>query len=169
VIALDSAVVMKWFKSGETHETEALDLRQRIGRGEVEAVVSELVPLEVVRGLKGAQGRDPSLGLTDAVIESVYAALQALIQAGVLRQCPVSDAGARAKDVILSLGLFTADAVQLATAVVRGAPYFVTEDHHFTAPFVRNGAAAMGVTVVDLPQMIAALNAAGATPSPPTP
>ncbi|HKI32032.1 MAG TPA: PIN domain-containing protein [Gemmataceae bacterium] len=164
MIVLDSAVVMKWYKHGERHEAEALDLRQRIERREVEAAVSELVPLEVVRGLKVAQRRDPSLGLTDAAIESAFANLLTMSQSGVLSHFPVTLASAKAKDIILALGLFMADAVQLATAVVLGAQYFATENHHFTAPFVCNGAAAMGVSVVDVPQMIAILNASGGGP-----
>jgi predicted nucleic acid-binding protein len=171
VIVLDSSVVTKWFKPGERYEAEARDLRGRIERKEVEAVISELVFLEVVRGLKNAQVRDPALGITDAAIDAAYDALTALVRAGSLVESAVSDVKLRTKEIIMRLGLFMADAVQLATAVnwsAAGAKYFAVDDRHFMTADVRNYANGFGVAIVDLPTLLAALSApsGGASPTP---
>jgi predicted nucleic acid-binding protein len=165
---MDTSVVMKWFKTGERYEAPARDLRQRIDRREVEAAVNEILSLEIARGLKNAQVRQPALGITDAVIENAYGALELMCQTGVLLECEVKEVKTLTKDIELTLGLFMADALHLATAIYMVVQYFVVDDHHFLAPAVVNYAASFGVQVVNLPDLLAALNrgAGAAGPSP---
>jgi predicted nucleic acid-binding protein len=66
VIAVDTSVCMKWFKGGERYEAEAQNLRHLVEKQEVDAIASEILSLEIVRGLKNAQVRQPSLGVADA-------------------------------------------------------------------------------------------------------
>jgi predicted nucleic acid-binding protein len=169
VITLDTSVVMKWSKPGERYEAEARDLRQRIERGEIEAVLNETVSLELVRGLKRTQVQQPTLGITDLVINNAFNALADLVQRALLLEVPVSDVKVRAKEIIMTLGLFMADALQLATAVHLQTQYFVVDDRHFLTPPVQQYAAPFGVQVVNLPDLIAALGPAGSGPTPPTP
>jgi hypothetical protein len=85
---------------------------------------------------------------------------------GAMLQCYVREVKTRAKDIEMSLGLFMADAVHLATATDMSVQYFEVDDHHFFAPDVQNYAAGFGVRVVNLPDLIAALNAPAAAPPP---
>ncbi len=164
--SLDSSVVMKWFKPGERYEAEAHDLRARMERNEVAGVISELVGLEIVRGLKNTQLQQPSLGITDATIDGAFTTLLTMIQQGRVLECPVYHVKVQAKEIILTLGLYMADAVQLGTAVYLSAQYFVTDDRHFFTPPVVAYAARFGVRVINLPDLIAALNAARGTGTP---
>src|SRR5262245_54131172 len=125
---------MKWVKPGERYEAEARDLHQRIQRGEVEAVANETVPLEVVRGLKRVQVQQPALGFTDPAIEHAFRTLTGMFQQGQMLEVPVSDVKGRAKEIIMTLGLFMADALQLATAVHLQTQHFVVDDRHFLTP-----------------------------------
>src|SRR5438046_1368880 len=136
MIGIDTSVAMKWFKSGERYVTEARDLRRRVGRGEVEAAANEILSLEIVRGLKNAQASQPSLGITDTRIGNAYAAVEALFQTGGLLECPVHEVKPLAKDIEMTLGLFMADALHLATAIYLRVQYFVVDDRHFFTPDV---------------------------------
>lgn len=78
-----------------------------------------------------------------------------------------SAGGSQAKELIVALYLAVADALHLATAIHAKAGYFVTEDQYLLKPGVVGHAKSLGVEVVDLPNLIAALNAPAAEPSPP--
>jgi hypothetical protein len=75
-------------------------------------------------------------------------------------ECLVSYVKPLAKDIEMQLGLFMADALHPATAVYLRVECFVVDDHHFLTPVVVNYAAGFGVQVVNLPDLIAALDAA---------
>jgi len=169
VIGIDASVCVKWFKAGERFEAEAQDLRRRLERLEVAAAASEILSLEVVRGLKKAQMRQPSLAIADADIESAFKAVEGMFQTGILLGCPVSQAKLLAKDLELTLGLFMADALHLATAVHLRASHFVTDDEHFLASSAVSHAAGLGVRVVNLPDLTAALSASKRASTAPSP
>ena len=103
MIGIDASVCVKWFKSGERYDTEAQDLRQRLERQEVEAAANEILSLEIVRGLKSVQARQPALGPSDAEIDSVFRAMEGMFQAGILQAGPARHrrrtAGARARPI----------------------------------------------------------------------
>jgi predicted nucleic acid-binding protein len=160
---------MKWFKDGERFEAEARDLRQRIERREIVAVTNQILSLEIVRGLKNAQVRQPHLGITDVFIDQTFAHLEGMFQTSLLLDCSVAEVKTHAKDIIIALGLFMADALHLATAVYMRVRYFVVDDHHFLTPDVLNDAAGFGVQVINLPDLIAALNAVAGGAGPPPP
>ena len=162
MIAADTSVVMKWFKARERHESESRDLRGRMERGEVKAAACEILSLEVVRGLKNAQNRRPDLGVTDVNIEDAFTCIEDMFRTKIVVECPVADVKALAKDVEVTLGLYMADALHLATALHLEADYLVVDDHHFLEPEVVDYAAARGVAIVDLPDLIAALGEAEA-------
>jgi hypothetical protein len=81
----------------------------------------------------------------------------------------VHEVKALAKELEIKLGLFMADALHLASAIYLRVPYFVVDDQHFLAPAVVNHAAKFGVQVLNLPDLIAALNASAGKPVPPSP
>jgi predicted nucleic acid-binding protein len=167
VIAMDSSVVVKWFKSGEPNEKESRDLRQRIERQEVRAVVNEILALEVVRGLKKAQTHQPALGILDSDVEDAWLILESMIQTGILEQRRVDHLRNLAKDFVAAYYLGVADALHLATAIDTKARYFVSEDQDLLKSAVVNSVRGLGVEVVNLPSLIAALNASGAGPPSP--
>ena len=74
-----------------------------------------------------------------------------------------------AKDLEVKLGLFMADAVHLASAIYLRVAYFVVDDHHFLEPAVMSYAASLGVQVLNLPDLIAALHASAGKAGPPSP
>jgi predicted nucleic acid-binding protein len=117
MIDIDTSVGMKWFKAGERYEAEAKELRQRMNRQDVFVVANEILSLEIVRGLKNAQVRQPDLGITDTEIEKAFGAVEGMFRTGLLLECLVSDVKPLAKDIEMQLGLFMADALHLATAV----------------------------------------------------
>lgn len=169
MISVDTSIAVKWFKPGERYETEALDLLTRIDRGEVVVAANEIIGLEVVRALKNAQARQPALGITDARIALAFQRIEDLFAGNALLECLVGDVKVLAKDAEMSLGLFMADAIHLATAVYLGVQFFVVDDRHFLAPAVVAHASSAGVRVVDLPTLIAALGAAPGGAASPTP
>jgi predicted nucleic acid-binding protein len=157
VIGLDASVCVKWFKAGERFEAEAQDLRQRLQRQEAEAAACEILSLEVARGLKNAQIKQPSLGITNADIESAFNVVEGMFQTGILLQCPVSEVRIVAKDLEINLGLYVADALHLATAINRRVSHFVTDDQHFLVSGLVNYAAGLGLRIVNLPDLMLAL------------
>jgi predicted nucleic acid-binding protein len=157
VIAVDTSVCVKWFKAGERYESEAQALRQLIEAQQAEAVANEITSLEIVRGLKNAQLRQPSIGISDAEIDDVFTLIEEMFRTGILLECPVTEVKVRAKDLEISLGLFMADALHLATAVHLQAEFFVTDDHHFLTPEVVGFAGRSGVKVLGLPDLMAAI------------
>lgn len=161
MISIDTSICAKWFKPGERFEAEARDLRDRLERQEVEAAANEILSLEIVRGLKGLQARQPALGPTDAEIDTMFRAVEDMFRTGILLECPVAEVKEAAKELEISVGLFMADALHLATAIHLGADYFVADDHHLLHPAVVAYARGEGVQIVDLPGLIAALNALG--------
>ncbi len=169
MIAIDTSVALKWYKPGEPHEMEARDLLKRLERGEVQAMASEIMALEVVRGLKKAQVNIPSLGILDADILDVFNHLESMVSGGMLQHERVEAVRALARDLIIALNLAAADALHLATAIHAKAHYFVTEDQYLLKPGPIGHAGTFGVRVVDLPNLIAALNASAAGPTPPSP
>ena len=157
MIGIDASVCIKWFKGGERYDAEAQVLRQRLERQEVDAVASEILSLEIARGLKKAQVQQPALGITNADIDAAFNVVEGMFQTGILLECPVTDVKIRAKEIEVGLGLFMADALHLATATHLGASHFVTDDHHFLTSAVAGYTASAGIRVVNLPDLIAAL------------
>jgi predicted nucleic acid-binding protein len=169
MINVGASIAVKWFKPGERFEAEALDLLTRIGVGAIAASACEILSLEVVRALQNAQVRQPALGITDSRITQAYERLEGMFTSSAMLECAVSNVKSQAKEIQMTLGLFMADALHLATAVYLTSSYFVVDDRHFLAPDVINYAAGFGVQVVTLPGLIAALGAAAGGASPPTP
>ncbi|MBI3921070.1 MAG: type II toxin-antitoxin system VapC family toxin [Armatimonadetes bacterium] len=157
MIALDASVAVKWFKPGERFQAEAEELLNLLSGFRIEAIGSEWLPLEVVRGLKRAQQEVPDLAIEDSDIHAAYDAIVALHRCGALLEVPVGEVRALAKNAEISLGLYAADAVHLATAVHLGARLLVTDDHHLLSPLVKAYAAPSGVAVVDPQDAVAAL------------
>ncbi len=158
MISLDTSVCMKWVKGGERYETESLDLLQRLRHREIEASANEILGLEIARGLKNAQRRQPALGITEVDIDEAFDLVEGMFRKGIMLECSVRDVKTLSKELVKQFALFMADALHLATALYLGAEFFVVDDHHFLAPEVVNYATRSGVRIANLPDLIAALN-----------
>lgn len=141
-LALDASVVAKWFKKGEEHESEALNLRDDILGSKVSALTSEWLMLEVVRALvKVSYPREK--------IEEAYLALKEIISLGFIEAVPVGKALEKAKEIEISLSLFASDSVYLASAIMNNAT-LVTEDAHLLKREVVEYAKKEGIKIVSL-------------------
>jgi len=114
-----------------------------------------------VRGMWRAQRNEPHLGISDLQIEDAFIKMETLLSVGNILECAIREVKTLAKDIEVTLGMFMADALHLATAVHLGVDYFVVDDHHFLTSAVVNYAVSFGVQVVNLPDLIASLNSAG--------
>ena len=157
MIALDASVVVKWFKPHERFEAEAQSLLNLIGSFKVEALASEWLSLEVVRGLKRAQQEVPALAISDEDIHAAYEAIETLFRSGALLEVPVSEVKTLTKNAEIALGLYAADALHLATAIYLGARWLVTDDSHLLSVPVQEYASASGVAIVNPAEVMAQL------------
>jgi len=121
-IAVDSSVIVKWFKKGEEFEEEALKFRDDVFSGSINAVISEWVYLEVVRGLV-------KIGLQENMIDRAYDALKEAAYLGFIEVIPVSNLLDEAKKLEIRLRLYASDAVNLATAL-KNSINMLSEDRH---------------------------------------
>lgn len=145
-LALDASVVAKWFKKGEEHESEALNLRDNILGSKVSALTSEWFLLEVVRALV-------KVNYPREKIEEAYSALKEITSLGFIKAVPVGKALEKAKEIEISLSLFASDSVYLATAVINKAT-LVTEDGHLLKKEVVEYAKKEGIKIVSLREKI---------------
>ncbi|HDM45216.1 MAG TPA: PIN domain-containing protein [Candidatus Bathyarchaeota archaeon] len=121
-IAVDSSVIVKWFKKGEEFEEEALKFRDDVFSGSINAVISEWVYLEVVRGLV-------KIGLQENMIDRAYDTLKEAAYLGFIEVIPVSNLLDEAKKLEVRLRLYASDAVNLATAL-KNSINMLSEDRH---------------------------------------
>ena len=121
-IAVDSSVIVKWFKKGEEFEEEALKFRDDVFSGSINAVISEWVYLEVVRGLV-------KIGLQENMIDRAYDTLKEAAYLGFIEVIPVSNLLDEAKKLEILLRLYASDAVNLATAL-KNSINMLSEDRH---------------------------------------
>ncbi|MFQ5711886.1 MAG: type II toxin-antitoxin system VapC family toxin [Candidatus Geothermarchaeales archaeon] len=121
-LTLDASIVVKWFKKGEEFEDEALKLRGEILSSTTSALACELMPLEVCRALV-------RVGYTSQKVEEAYAALSEMSNLDFLKMVAVTALKDRAKELIIALNLYVADAASLATALDNAAD-LLTEDKH---------------------------------------
>ena len=121
-IAVDSSVIVKWFKKGEEFEEEALKFRDDVFSGSINAVISEWGYLEVVRGLV-------KIGLQENMIDRAYDTLKEAAYLGFIEVIPVSNLLDEAKKLEMRLRLYASDAVNLATAL-KNSINMLSEDRH---------------------------------------
>jgi len=142
---LDSSVLVKWFKRGEEREAEAIRLRDDVLDQRIRALVPELGPLEVCRGLV-------KVGLSREKVLRAHATLEEMERLGLLEVVPVGEARREVPVLLCELGLFVSDALVLASSLVRGAD-LVTEDSHLLTERVRRFAGQRGVRVLGLEEL----------------
>ena len=144
-IAIDSSVVVKWFKEGEENEEEALMLRDRILASSLKVVCSELLPLEVCRGLIKAGFPE------DKVVEALRV-LEEMAGSGFLRLVPLSQVVKGVGRLMIDLNLYVIDAVTLAVSFDEHLD-LVTEDRHLLKDGVVSLAKKNGVKLIGLNEL----------------
>ncbi len=143
MIALDASVVVKWFKEGEEHGDAAMTLLESVKDMETVCVASEWLVLEVIRALVKA-------GYSKGNIAGAYEALTEFFDLEFIKMVPVSKVIPHSKDLEISLGLYAADAVHLATALHASAEILLTEDRHLLSEKVRDYSKKRGLTILTL-------------------
>jgi len=83
IFAVDSSVIVKWFKKGEEHEAEALRLQHAILSLNLTPLTSELASLEVTRALL-------KVGYETRKVEEAYKTLSEMYSLGFLTTTPLS-------------------------------------------------------------------------------
>jgi len=144
-LVIDASVLVKWFKKGEAFEEEALKLRRDVLSSKVAVMMSELTFLEVCRALV-------KVGYPPEKVEEAYATLREMSELGFLKPVPVSTLIDKAKDLILEVNLYVADALTLAAALTTSSD-LLTEDRHLTKPEVKENMRKEGLKVVSLKEM----------------
>ena len=144
-IAVDSSVIVKWFKKGEEFEKEALRLRDDVLSGTVRLVMSEWVYLEVARGLVKA-------GFPKDKIIQVYSTLKEMVDLGFIDAVPLSSLLEKAVELEVRLRLYASDAVNLASALISSAS-MLTEDKHLLRKSVKSFVEKLGLKVLRLKEL----------------
>ncbi len=144
-IGVDSSVIVKWFKSGESKERLALRLRSEVLSGETVVLSSELMPLEVCRALV-------KVGYPKDKVAEAYSTLEEMDRLGYIELVPVSSIRHSAADLLAALGLYMADAIGLATAISNSVA-LLTEDRHLRKKSVMAFAKRAGLRVLNLEGM----------------
>ncbi|MEM3045014.1 MAG: type II toxin-antitoxin system VapC family toxin [Candidatus Bathyarchaeia archaeon] len=145
LITLDSSIVAKWFRSGEEFEEEALRLRREVLSSKVSASASELLPLEVCRALV-------KVGYPSGKIREAYATLSEMSELGFLELVPTAMLRDVAKDAMVELNLYVADALTLAAAIINSSD-LLTEDRHLLKQEVKRFMGKKGLTVIPLKEI----------------
>ena len=153
MICLDASICMKWYKEGEKFEKLALDLLDKIIDYSVDVVANEWINLEVVRGLKRAQNIDKEINITNQDIKESFDDIEILFESLAIKKVRVSEVKTLAKEIEISLDLYAADAVHLATTIFERCEFLVTDDNHLLKDDVRNYAKNNGVRIIKLDQL----------------
>lgn len=141
-MAVDSSIIVKWFKKGEEFEEEALRIRSDVLSGVINLVISEWVYLEVVRGLV-------KVGLPEDSIVQAYNTLKEMVNLGFIEAVPISRLLDEAKELEIKLKLYTSDAVNLAPALVNSIN-MLSEDRHLLRESVRDFMEKLGLKILQL-------------------
>jgi len=142
VVSVDSSVIVKWFRKGESQEKEAMKLRDDVLAGAVAPFMSEWVYLELVKALVKA-------GYPKAKIMQAYETLREMTDLGFIRAVSVSSLLDKAKDLEVELKLYSADAVNLSVAVLNSMN-MLTEDKHLLKESAKNFMGKLGLKIVKL-------------------
>ncbi len=141
-LAIDSSVIVKWFKRGEEFEEEALKLRNDVLSGVINPIISEWVYLEVIRGLVKA-------GFPESSIVQAYSTLREMADLGFIEAVPVSRLLNKAKELEIKLKLYASDAVNLAPALVNSIN-MLSEDRHLHRKSVKDFMEKLGLKILRL-------------------
>ena len=144
-MVIDSSVVVKWFKRGETAEREGLKLRDEILSSSVSVLTTELLQLEVCRALVKA-------GYPSGKVEEAYAALDEMHNLGFMTSVPIAKLADQAKDLIVRLNLYVADSIVLAASILNSSD-LLTEDRHLLKEEVKKLMKGKGLQVVRLQEL----------------
>lgn len=148
-ITLDASVAVKWFKEREEkYLKEANKLLDLIVDFEVYVYASEWISLEVVRGLKKAQIK--GLEISNKKIEGAYRCIEDFFLSDAIIGINVSSVKDLAKTLEIKLGLYAADSVHLATAIITESEYLVTQDRHLLKENVKKFAKKHKVETISL-------------------
>lgn len=139
LVSTDSSVLVKWFKKGEEKEELAMRLKDDVIDEKIILLCNEWVQLEIIRALTKANYSQDKIRETKKFLEDIESL-------GLIRFVKVSEVKGLALELIYSLGLYAADAVGLATAVVNNVD-LITEDSHLLKKKVMKYAKEHGVRI----------------------
>lgn len=149
-LALDSSVIVKWFKKGEESEEEAQKLKQGLLSSAFGAFSSELLNLEVCRGL--VKARYPTKKVQEA-----YAILHEMNELGFIESVPTAMLHEVGKELVIELKLYVADAITLAVARSKSVD-LLTEDKHLLKQDAKKMMKGNGLKVITLKEFYGQTN-----------
>ncbi len=142
LVSTDSSVLVKWFKKGEEKEELAMRLKDDVLDEKIILLCSEWVQLEIIRALVKANYPQDKIKETKEFLADAGSL-------GLIRFVKVSEAKEFALEVIYSLNLYAADAIMLATAIVKNVD-LITEDSHLLKKKVMKYAREHGIRILTL-------------------
>ncbi|MBU4374337.1 MAG: type II toxin-antitoxin system VapC family toxin [Euryarchaeota archaeon] len=124
-VCIDTSAIVKWFRV-EKGSDEALKLREWIEKQRINLVFSMILLSECARGLKKAEWNDSeiyeALDMLDTIIE--LCRVEVVPIDGLIIKS--------AQNLVVDYGLYSADAIHSATAILTESNYFISSDeHHF--------------------------------------
>ena len=120
---IDTSIIVKWFKEGEEHRDQSLELRERVMDLETEFVMSYYGVMELVRAL--VKSKYPKMEIEDS-----FQSIMDLYDIDALKSVGIKEVLNQAKDIAIELNLYASDALHLASAIHQGCNVFWSEDRH---------------------------------------
>ena len=143
---LDTSIIVKWFKEGESYEDEAESIRQNIISFEKEFIINEWVLLEIVRALVKS-------GYTKKRIDNAIEYMNGLVNTGAIRMISVGEVKDLAQTYEIDYKLYASDAIHLATAIHTSSNVFWAADRHFKKTKIVEMALKYRVEIKDLSEL----------------
>jgi predicted nucleic acid-binding protein len=145
-VTVDTSAIVKWFKAEEDRE-RALKLRSWAEVGKINLVISIILLSECARGLKKA-------GWENKEIYDAVDMLDRIINLCGIELIPVDRLVVKsAQTLVIEHGIYSADAIHAATAILTGSNFFVSSDKHHVKKSLKERMENKGVKVFTLSEI----------------
>jgi len=145
-ITVDTSALVKWFKVEKDREW-ALQLRSWAEEGKITLVFSVLLLSECARGLKKA-------GWENEEIREALDMLDTMVNLFGIDLISVDKLVAKtAQTLVIEHGIYSADAIHAATAILTSSRYFVSADEHHVKKGLQDLMERKGVKVLKLTEL----------------
>ncbi len=145
-VTVDTSAIVKWFKIEEDRE-RALKLRSWAEVGKIKLVISAILLSECARGLKKA-------GWENKEVYEALDMLDMIVNLCGIELIPVDRLVVKsAQTLVIEHGIYSADAIHAATAILTGSNFFISSDKHHSKKSLKEYMENKGVSVFKLSEI----------------